>query len=428
MMKFLASVVLCLATIVLMAQASFAADRSMFNYQGRVLVQGYPYTGPGQMKVAILATTGTSTVYSLWSNDGSSVAGAEPTGAFGVTATGGVFDVMIGDTNLMSEVPAIIFNRDDELKIRVWFNDGTHGFQQLTPDRRLTNPRRLGVAEIRNDTTLYVNASTGNDLNSGLSASSAKKTIQAAIDMLPGRLFANTTIDIADGVYRESVVVSGITATKNKYLTLKGDEQTTPTVSVSPNVRITGADNDQTHEKVRQHCLEILDCHGIKTVGITFDYAGYQGVRSTGSRLDYLKCKATNCSESGFFDGMGERAYYMQCVANNNGYAGFEFYGVNGWLESCIATQNQNGVWATQSSTVWVIGGSYYSNSYQGLKFWTNAVLVGGQPTPYPAIYGNGQYGVELEYRSLLKWYAYLTFPGGNGISNIHSDTGSGYY
>lgn len=37
----------------------------------------------------------------------------------------GVFDMMIGDPDAgMAAIPAILFNRDDELKVRVWFNTG----------------------------------------------------------------------------------------------------------------------------------------------------------------------------------------------------------------------------------------------------------------------------------------------------------------
>ena len=33
-------------------------------------------------------------------------------------------------------LPATVFDNED-VRLRVWFNDGTHGFQLLAPDRRI---------------------------------------------------------------------------------------------------------------------------------------------------------------------------------------------------------------------------------------------------------------------------------------------------
>ena len=36
----------------------------------------------------------------------------------------------------MINIPSGVFANAD-IRLRVWFNDGTHGFQQLTPDQRI---------------------------------------------------------------------------------------------------------------------------------------------------------------------------------------------------------------------------------------------------------------------------------------------------
>lgn len=376
-------------TLVLMMSAAEAADTSMFNYQGRVLVQGIPYTGIGRMKAVIVATTGTSTVVSLWSNDGTSFAGSEPTNSFDVSVIAGVFDVMIGDSNAgMATIPAILFNRDDELKVRVWFNDGVHGFQQLTPDRRLTNPRRMGITESHSETRLYVNGATGNDLNSGLSASQAKKTIQSAVNMVPSRLFNNLTIEVADGIYRESVYVNAIHAQNPYKFTLLGDKTTIPSDSTNPSVRITGADNDSTHEIVRSRGVRFDDCTGAEIQGFLLDYFNIDGLTIDRGRVAVTRCKAANGSNCIGFDvyphAMGN---FRNCWAKNlrNGYAvtnnaamdmtdcgasDCSAYGVIGQAccaielyGTCTFTRNLFGLGLRQNSSVWLISGTHYFSS-----------------------------------------------------------------
>ena len=73
-----------------------------------------------------------------WSNDG---AGGglvvEPITAVSLPVTKGLYSVLLGDSTIpnMAALPAQIGNPD--LRLRVWFNDGTHGFQLLSPDQRL---------------------------------------------------------------------------------------------------------------------------------------------------------------------------------------------------------------------------------------------------------------------------------------------------
>lgn len=80
----------------------------------------------------------TATYVSYWSNDGSSNAGAEPERSVSLPVTKGLYSVLLGDTSIagMTAVPASVFTHPD-VRLRVWFNDGVHGFQQLSPDRRI---------------------------------------------------------------------------------------------------------------------------------------------------------------------------------------------------------------------------------------------------------------------------------------------------
>jgi hypothetical protein len=96
------------------------------NYQGRVAVNGAAFTGAGQFRFALVNGAGTV----LWSS--------HATDTTGVAVTGGLYSVRLGDTSLpnMAAVPSSVFDNPD-LRLRVWFDDGANGLQQLAPDQRL---------------------------------------------------------------------------------------------------------------------------------------------------------------------------------------------------------------------------------------------------------------------------------------------------
>ena len=118
----------------LIAPAS-AQVPQLINYQGRVAVGTVNFDGSGAFKFALVNGDGTAT---YWSNDGTSTAGSEPTAAVTLTVTKGLYSVLLGDATLphMTVVPATVFTNAD-VRLRVWFNDGTNGSQLLTPDQRI---------------------------------------------------------------------------------------------------------------------------------------------------------------------------------------------------------------------------------------------------------------------------------------------------
>src|ERR1700732_123392 len=108
------------------------------NYQGRVVVGTTNFNGTGQFKFALVNAAGTTT---YWSNDGTSTAGSQPTNAVSLTVSKGLYSVLLGDTsvaNMTVAIPLSVFNNSD-VRLRVWFNDGTTGSQLLTPDKRIAS-------------------------------------------------------------------------------------------------------------------------------------------------------------------------------------------------------------------------------------------------------------------------------------------------
>ena len=126
----------------------------LINYQGRITVGSVNFDGSGQFKFALVNMDGSTT---YWSNDGTSIAGSEPTAAVTLTVTKGLYSVLLGDaTRLnMSVVPATAFTNPD-VRLRVWFNDGVNGFQLLVPDQRIA---AVGYAMIAG--TIHDGAITG---------------------------------------------------------------------------------------------------------------------------------------------------------------------------------------------------------------------------------------------------------------------------
>jgi hypothetical protein len=74
-----------------------------------------------------------------WSNDGTSTFGSEPTAPVSLAVSNGLYSVALGNITLpnMNMFPENLFSDHGDLSLRVWFNDGTHGFQLLSPDQTL---------------------------------------------------------------------------------------------------------------------------------------------------------------------------------------------------------------------------------------------------------------------------------------------------
>ncbi len=126
----------------------------IINYQGRIVDGSTNFNGSGQFKFALVNTNGS---VSYWSNDGTSAAGSQPTSGIALNVANGLYSVLLGDSTIanMSAIPATVFGNTD-VRLRVWFNDGTNGFQLLSPDQRIA---AVGYALV---------ASTAQNLSAGV--------------------------------------------------------------------------------------------------------------------------------------------------------------------------------------------------------------------------------------------------------------------
>ena len=139
--------------IVLFGLASARAQvPQIINYQGRVVVDKTNFTGTGKFKFALVITTG---IVTQWSNDGTSSSGSEPTSAVSLQVVNGLYSVLLGDTsipNMTQPIPISAFTFSSDIRLRVWFNDGVHGFQLLSPDQRIAaTPWAMVAAKVTGD-------------------------------------------------------------------------------------------------------------------------------------------------------------------------------------------------------------------------------------------------------------------------------------
>ncbi|MBD3334769.1 MAG: hypothetical protein GF355_04580 [Candidatus Eisenbacteria bacterium] len=114
------------AIVLLLATAGAMAEPTFTSYQGMLEKDGAPFTGTAEMKFVIVdAATGTS----LWSNDGSSTGGSEPTNGVDIPVTEGIFTVFLGMSPMTPIVPEDLVGSDEPV-LRIWVDTGD-GIEQL---------------------------------------------------------------------------------------------------------------------------------------------------------------------------------------------------------------------------------------------------------------------------------------------------------
>jgi len=125
--------------VVLAIVSSACADvPPTMNHQGVVRVNGQPFNGIGHFKFAILNANGVN----VWTNDNSNLVFNDVPESFeDVVVADGVYSVILGGAGpgyTMTPIAPTVFNEPDR-RLRIWFDDGVNGQQQLTPDHTLTS-------------------------------------------------------------------------------------------------------------------------------------------------------------------------------------------------------------------------------------------------------------------------------------------------
>ena len=151
----------------------------LLNYQGRVFVGSTAFEGNGQFKFALVNQDGSQ---SYWMNSVDGNSNGQPDHSVTIGVNAGLYSVVLGDAAIpnMDGISPSIFSNSD-VYLRVWFDDGISGFQQLLPDRRLV---AVGYALMAAD------VADGTITSEKLSTSLAEEitTLTAQIESLTERL------------------------------------------------------------------------------------------------------------------------------------------------------------------------------------------------------------------------------------------------
>ena len=101
------------------------------DYQGKVLVNDIPLTGPGYFKYAISDEAGAT---NFWANDGTAT--GEPASHVTNDCHNGVFSAILGGAP-MTDIDPTIFGLDTSLFLRVWFSSDGATFNEMLPAQDL---------------------------------------------------------------------------------------------------------------------------------------------------------------------------------------------------------------------------------------------------------------------------------------------------
>ncbi len=112
-------------------------DRGV-SFQGRVLSNGVAFNGLGEFKFAIIEEGVNGQITTIWSHDASSQNGLAPETSIKLLVDQGHYNLLLGDSTAMAGFPDNVFSTINP-KLRIWFNDGVNGEEQLSPDLPLTS-------------------------------------------------------------------------------------------------------------------------------------------------------------------------------------------------------------------------------------------------------------------------------------------------
>ena len=190
------------------------------NHQGMVRVDGQAYQGPGLFRFALVDA---STAKNTWTNDGTQVGTAgTPANAVTLDAVDGVYSVALGDTTVanMTVLSGAALS-DDDMRLRIWFDDGTHGIQQLVPDQvvssaafafKAESAETAGLLGGSTESSLEESAEIDADVNTHNSNPNAHASIQLSAARITSGKVDNARLNAGHGNGLDADTVDGAEA------------------------------------------------------------------------------------------------------------------------------------------------------------------------------------------------------------------------
>lgn len=115
---------------------------NIFHHQGRVAVNGVNFDGAGSFKFLLFTDTDANHAnggeVALWKNDDAAPANMnEPLTAVPLLVSKGLYALNLGDTGQAALPASIVPPEGRRVYLRIWFDNGVNGLQQLAPDQEL---------------------------------------------------------------------------------------------------------------------------------------------------------------------------------------------------------------------------------------------------------------------------------------------------
>ena len=127
------------------------ANNVTLPHQGRVLVSNYAFDGQGSFRFALVNLSDQI----VWSNDGST---DEPSQSVSIAVNKGFYAVNLGDSSIegMATLSSELFDVRNPLRLRIWFDDGVNGLEQLGFD----HPLRISAYSLSSEKTSNISDDT----------------------------------------------------------------------------------------------------------------------------------------------------------------------------------------------------------------------------------------------------------------------------
>jgi hypothetical protein len=225
--------------------APAAAPPTLVSYQGFVKVSGSPFTGTGYFKFAVMDAASGNGTTNYWANDGAT--SGEPSASVVLTVSGGLFDVMLGDTSLAGMTQPISQNAFNSTTtyLRVWFSQTAGGpFQTLDPNQRIGSAAyalRATRAESATDADQLggVAAASYLQTTSSLNAPNLVGAVPlASIPPIPWSNLTSIPVGFADGTDNDTTYVAGSNLTLTGNTFALADNVSVTSVTASSSVKI----------------------------------------------------------------------------------------------------------------------------------------------------------------------------------------------
>ena len=135
-------------------------------HQGRVSVSGTPFDGNASFQFALVDQSGNI----VWNHESGTIT-TNPTSVLTLEVINGFYKCNLGDTSIngMAGLSSDLFDINNQLSLRIWFDDGINGLQQLGTDQPL-HVAPYAISSSRNPYEL-VSAQLGESISSQASAS-----------------------------------------------------------------------------------------------------------------------------------------------------------------------------------------------------------------------------------------------------------------